>query len=66
MTEITAAESTELIKEATRLVDSAREAIVYHRDIPRAKALLEEATAVIFEAAALRRQEQQDQIAASP
>lgn len=63
MTEITAAESTELIKEATRLVDGAREAIVYHRDIPRAKALLEETTAVIFRAAALQ---QQDQIAASP
>lgn len=66
MTEMTATESTELIKEATRLVDSAREAIVYYRDIPRAKALLEEATAVIFRAAALRRQEQQDQITASP
>lgn len=62
MTEIKVAESTELIKEATRLVDGAREAIAYHRDIPRAKSLLEEATVIISAAAALQ---QQDQITAS-
>ncbi len=51
MTEATMTDADELIKEATYLVDSAREVIVYHRDIPRAKALLEEATAIISRAA---------------